>query len=385
MTSRRKLILGFAAGAGVIGAGGYFTLKPLISPDPAPIGFTLASGTIEKAVALLKKHPAVDVHAHPGRTFVHGASDLTLKLRLYTMLGSFEQRTIDDMKVGYVSTAGFSGVADFPVLDATKGGLKSVRDFHAGEAWNYYKAQLHHLRELVEKGWVEPVNSPEDIRAVHKAAKTGMFLAMEGGDFLEEKISRVQSAFVDGLRMLTLVHYNNNAIGDIITDPVENGGLSDFGHEVVGEMNRLGIIIDLSHASERMAKDTVSTARKPICLTHTHVRKKAGDHPRFVSGELAKSVVDAGGIIGAWPAGIGISTLSGFIDRIVELVREFGENGVAIGSDMDANYKPVYGNFRQMPLIVGALLERGLDQSIVAKIIGGNFIRVFEANHSGRG
>jgi membrane dipeptidase len=103
------------------------------------------------------------------------------------------------------------------------------------------------------------------------------------------------------------------------------------------------------------------------------------EHPRFISSDLAKAVIGSGGYIGAWPAGIGITTLSEFIDRIEQLIKFAGIDHVAIGSDMDANYKPVYDNFRSLPLIVGEMLRRGHKEDDVAKVIGGNFMRVFEA------
>ena len=380
MPTRRQILTGLAAGVGVIGIGGYFALKPLLSPEPAPVGFELKPGSLEKAVALLKANPAVDVHSHPGRTFVRGASDLKLKLKLYAMMGTFEERTIEDMRAGQVSTVIFSGVADFPVLDAGKTGLSSVRPFHENEAWEYYKTQLANLDDLAKQGLVKKITQPSDIAKFHASGDVSMMLSMEGGDFLDGKIKRVEEAFKDGLQMLTLVHYNNNAIGDIITEPLENGGLSKFGAQVVEEMNRLGMIVDLAHASEKTAKDVANISTKPLIVTHTHVNDGTNSHPRFISEDLAKTVIKSGGVIGAWPAGIGISNLGEFVTRIEQLTNRFGADAIAIGADMDANYKPVYGNFRQLPLIVGALLEKGMSEADIAKVIGGNFVRVYEGN-----
>lgn len=87
----------------------------------------------------------------------------------------------------------------------------------------------------------------------------------------------------------------------------------------------------------------------------------------------------AGGIIGSWPSGIGQTTFADYIDSIQRLVDAVGINHVAIGTDMDANYRPVFRNYRDWGLIPAALLARGLGESDVAKIMGENFLRVFAA------
>jgi len=113
-------------------------------------------------------------------------------------------------------------------------------------------------------------------------------------------------------------------------------------------------------------------------ITHSHINSPSLESPRFISAELARSVAETGGYLGAWPAGIGIDTLAGFIDRIDELVNVVGEDHVALGSDMDANYKPVLETYRKMPLVVGALFKRGYSDEAVAKFLGGNFMRVMD-------
>ena len=375
--SRRKVLLGLGATAIAAGGAGYFALRS----KPAEIGFTLGDAELAAAIALLKRHPAIDTHAHPGRTFVRGAMDLTWKLQLYQLLGSFEARVAEDMIAGSMGAACFSGVADFPVLDSTDAGLKSVRAFAPGEAWNYYQTQIANLKALVTQGLVHPVLAPKDIAAARASGKPGCIFAIEGGDFVEDDPRRIVTAFVDGVRMITLVHFVTGCkLGDIMTAPPVSGGITDLGRAVVVEMNKAGIIIDLAHAAETTAFGALAIASKPVIATHTHTNSHGITHPRFISPKLAHAIVDGGGLIGAWPAGIGINTLQGYIVRIAELVKDVGIDSVAIGTDMDANYQPVFDNYRQMPLIVGALLKSGMNENDVAKIIGGNFLRLFAAN-----
>ena len=185
--------------------------------------------------------------------------------------------------------------------------------------------------------------------------------------------------------MVTIVHYvHNGELGDIITGEAVNNGLTSFGKEVVGELNANRIMIDLAHASEKTALDAISISKHPMVATHTHIKGPGGSHPRFISKELAQAIVETNGYVGAWPAGIGISTLEGYVSRIVELVDWIGVDHVAIGSDMDANYKPVFEDYAKMPLIVGRLLRHGMAEVDIAKIIGGNFMRVFNTVRGGQ-
>ncbi len=380
MTTRRKLILGGGSLVALGAAGYWFGLRPMLHPEPPEVGFSLTEAELAAARAFMAANPIIDSHAHPGRTFLKSAENLSFKIRLYRMLGgTFEDRTIADMRAGGVDAAVFNGVADIQLLTLGDGGLTARREFEPGEAWASYRRQIADLQALEVRGLVTICRSADDVRSAKAAGKIGMILAMEGADFLERDLSRLAQVFDDGVRMLTLVHYHNNTLGDIMTGAVGTRGLTDFGREVVAAMNEAGIVPDLAHASEKTVLDAVSVTQKPIVLTHTHIATPALEHPRFVSREVAGAVAGTGGYIGAWPAGIGQTTLAEFIDRVDFLVEAVGEDHVAMGSDMDANYKPVLETYRKFPLVVGALQKRGYGDARLAKVMGGNVLRVMAA------
>ena len=374
MASRRKLIGGLAAGVAVLGVGAIYKFKP----KPPAIGFTLSDAEIDQAVAFLKANPAIDSHAHPGRTFVRDAVNLNWKLNIYRLMGTFENTTVADMHKGGMAGAVFNGVADFELLEQSTEGLSAGREFEDGEAWKSYRTQIDHLHDLEDVGIVKVARNSAEVLAAHADGQQAAILGMEGADFLEKNISRLQTVYEDGVRMITLIHYHNNTLGDVMTGEDLNRGLTDFGHNVVAGMNGAGIVIDASHASAKTAAQIVTASNQPVVITHSHINSPSLESPRFISAELARSVAETGGYIGAWPAGIGIDTLAGFIDRIDELVNVVGEDHVALGSDMDANYKPVLETYRKMPLVVGALFQRGYFEAAVAKFLGGNFMRVMD-------
>ena len=206
----------------------------------------------------------------------------------------------------------------------------------------------------------------------------GALLTVEGGDFLEGKPERVALAYADGVRSITLLHYRNNELGDTITGTPVHGKLSSAGIAVVKAMNAAGMLVDVAHASEATAMGAINASSKPVIASHVHVHTPKLSHPRFISPDLAKAVAQTGGgVLGAWPAGIGVVDLNGFVDRAFELVDHVGIDHVCLGTDMDANYKPVFDTYANLPLFIAGLLKRGMHEPEVAKLIGGNFLRVF--------
>lgn len=376
MISRRKLVLGGAALAlAGVGAGVWMKTRK----KPVPIGFDVDPAQMDRAVAFLESNLAFDTHAHPGRTFVRGATGLSTKLKLYKAMGTFEKRTVADMKAGHLAGGAFATVSDFDVLDIGKKGLFARREFAPGEAWNSFLIQMGNMQELGKEGLVQPLYEPEQLQQAFAAGKVGAWFTAEGGDFLEGQADRVEKAYAMGLRSITLLHYRNNELGDAMTaEPVKHG-LTPAGREVVQEMDKYGMVIDTAHASEATVRGILAATKNPVICSHTHI---LSDHvpnvPRFISQELAKEIAAAGGLIGAWPAGFGIDSLQGFVGRFTDLIDQVGVDYVCLGTDMDANYKPVMDNYRQLPTLVVGLWEAGLKDEDIAKVLGGNFMRVWK-------
>ena len=366
MTSRR----GFFFGAGSI-----LTLAAC-GRGPEPAETTTA---LEKAQALIAARPSLDLHAHPGRTFIRDVQNLNPGLKGFAAGGAFEDRAIADMKKGGVTAAVFSAVADLQILAPAKGGLGVGRDFESGEAYASYETQIGNLEKLFETPDTLKILTPGDIAKAKAEEKTGVMLGVEGGDFAEGSAERIAQAHAAGVRCINPVHYHTNEIGDAMTETPVHDGLTPAGADIISAMNRLGVIIDVAHASEKTAFAMIEKSDKPVLCSHTHIRTPSFDFPRFISLDLAQAIASSGGVIGAWPAGIGISTLEEFADRILALIYAVGADHVGLGSDMDGNYQPVWDNYDQFPALVALLIERGLSDEDIAKVIGGNGVRVFEA------
>lgn len=335
------------------------------TPDPA---------LEELGRQFLATYPSIDIHAHPGRFFMAGAG---MRTELATASGGpFTEESIDDMRTGGVAAVAFAAVSDHLLLARGSGGLHAAREFDPGEAFEDYARQLDILAELVKSEVVVPALSADDIVRAHRQAHASCIVTVEGGDFLENRVERVSEAHQAGVRMITLVHYHTNQIGDIQTEAPVHGGLTALGRDIVGEMNRVGMLIDLSHASAKTAREVIEVSSRPLLFSHSNLRERETDHPRLIDVDLAKMVTDSGGLVGAVPAGFNLDTFDEYLDEIIRMVEILGADHVAIGTDMDYTYKPVISGYRDWPLIPAGLLTKGMDEADVAKVMGANFLRL---------
>jgi len=370
------------AAVGVGAAGADVPTQPADDTAPlADLGLDLDAAQREAGNRFVARHPSVDLHAHPGRFFLSPAPDATAFER--SMGEPFVDRALADMRAGKVSAALFSCVADAKLLELSGQGLRAAREFEPGEAYADYRRQLAILQTLKSRHELAPGLTSADVRAAQRRGQLAGVFAVEGGDFIEDRIDRVGEAFRDGVRSIQLVHYHINQLGDIQTEAPVHNGLTPLGKAVLREMNKVGMLIDLAHASYAVARDAVEVSTRPVMISHTNLVTAGVSHPRLISHEHATLVAAAGGVIGSWPSGIGHRTFADYIDSIRRLVDAVGIDHVAIGTDMHANYKPVFRNYRDWSLIPAALLARGFAEKDVSKIMGENFLRIFGAAQAG--
>jgi len=272
--------------------------------------------------------------------------------------------------------------------------------------------------------------SPDDIIRISGQNKTAICLGMENGFPLAKDVSRVSEFYGKGVRYITLCHTANNDICDSSTDPLgpESNGLSSLGRQVVIEMNRLGMIVDVSHISDKAFYDVLALSKAPVIASHSSARALC-DHPRNMSDDMLRALAKNGGVIQicilgdyivaadtstvnyhkhqeleakyhnwkfssdeerhkAWMAYDSIDTnfppilptIAQAVDHIDHVVKIAGIDFVGIGSDFDgggglADCVDVAG----YPKITAELLKRGYSEKDIEKIWGGNFLRVFRA------
>jgi membrane dipeptidase len=321
----------------------------------------------EGALRLAEEATSVDLHSHPG---MFSFSPLSMDAQL------------ERMQRGRLRASLFAAVGDGPVIGRRPtGGLYAARQPRPGELYASVHQALDAIRSRITAGTLRPVRSPADLDALRTQGTPGAILAVEGGDFLEGRLERVEEAYARGVRSIQLTHYRINELGDIQTDPPVHGGLTPFGRDVVREMNRLGMVVDVAHLTHDGVRHAVEVTRKPLLLSHTVLQTSFA---RSISTEHGRLVAGTGGVVGIFPVNSGgYYGFSGYVQQIVRMVKAIGVDHVGIGTDMDGISPPsflAWSDYSAWPSLAAALLAEGYSREDVAKLLGGNFLRVYRAS-----
>jgi membrane dipeptidase len=270
-------------------------------------------------------------------------------------------------------------VADLPLLKRTETGIIPDGTFGSGEAWKEFEGQLSALIALLDAAKITLATSYSDFVKRNQSGQFSPFLACEGGDFIES-IEFLEKAYELDLRSVQLVHYVSNDLGDLQTAAPRHGGLSEFGRSVIKKMNDLGMVIDVAHASLETVRDVVEASADPIILSHSILKKQPfmPISARALTEDHAQLISQNGGVIGMWPSGLS-NSLEHFVESTKRMIDLVGIDHVGIGTDMDANFKPVITNYTEFITWADLLRERGLSNEEVEKVTGANAARILKA------
>ncbi len=268
-----------------------------------------------------------------------------------------------------------------------------------------------------------------DIRRIHKAHKIASLIGVEGGHQINDSLAVLRQFYDAGARYMTLTHTANTAWADSATDAPKHSGLTAFGEEVVKEMNRLGMLVDLSHVSPDTMKAALAASAAPVIYSHSSARA-LDDHPRNVADDILRAVAANGGIVmvnfapayvstarNQWEADhaaeaarfdappygglyIGqperaraalhaweiahprpLATLAQVADHVEHIARVAGIDHVGLGSDFDGIPDAPAGleGVDRFPALLEEMMRRGWSDRDVAKLAGENLLRVMTA------
>lgn len=284
----------------------------------------------------------------------------------------------------------------------------------------YARVQLEQIdiaRRVIER-YPEALSlatSASDVTAAFRNGRIGSLLGMEGGHAIENSLGALRSYYRLGVRYMTLTHNVTLDWADAAMDAPRHNGLTPFGRDVVREMNRLGMIVDISHVTPKVMHDVLDVAEAPVMFSHSSARALT-DHPRNVPDDVLRRLQRNGGVVmvtfipafvsqsvATWELRLGelttgkpadeaarlraeyaratpkpVATLKDVADHIDHVRKMAGVNHVGIGSDFwgDPDMPTGLEDASRFPYLFAELIRRGWSDADLAKLAGGNMLRV---------
>ena len=298
-----------------------------------------------------------------------------------------------------------------------------VETIAAGNAFQTTKEQIEIVHKMIERypEIFALALHADDVERIRSEGKIASLIGMEGGHSIEGSIGKLRQLYAMGARYMTLTHSETLEWADSATDLPRNDGLSPFGEEIVREMNRLGMLVDISHVSPATMLDALRVSSAPVIFSHSSARAIA-DHPRNVPDEVLRELPKNGGVVminffsgfvvpqsakrlvelselrrelkskypgdkeaqereikqwqikNPYPAG----NAEIIVDHIEHVIRVAGIDHVGLGSDYDGISKLPVGmeDVSKYPVITELMLRRGYDEEAIHKVLSGNAMRV---------
>lgn len=227
-----------------------------------------------------------------------------------------------------------------------------------------------------------------DVERIFASGRIASMLGMEGGHAIENSLGALRAFHRLGVRYMTLTHNGTIDWADSAADTARHGGLTSFGREVVREMNRLGMLVDLSHTSPSTMNDVLDIARAPVIWSHASAFEVT-EHPRNVPDQVLERLPENGGVVmvtfvPAFVSEDGEATLEDVADHIDHVANVAGVDHVGIGSDFDGISSTPVGleDASTFPALFAELSRRGWTEEQLAKLAGGNLLRVMREAES---
>jgi microsomal dipeptidase-like Zn-dependent dipeptidase len=320
----------------------------------------------------------IDGHAHPNRRIPPGRTRAWLD----------ESTTLQKIKALGMAASSFSAVGDQVFFGQGR--------FHENE-FNNTKAQLDWWIEgMIKSGQARLVLKASDIPERSEPNDTPVaILSIEGGDPLEGKPDRVNEFYNMGVRVITLIHFRNNELGDVmkpwrnLNPGPRNQGLTPAGRKIIERMQELGMVVDVAHAHVDTLRQMVEMSGKPLLDSHTNPCSFTDQSKcsRFRTWKEMEWVAKTGGVVCTWPYAYkreSISRLT-YLDwarEILEMKQQLGMDHVGLGTDGGGHLSRLikgYKDVRDLVHLVKAMEEVGFSRDEIAAYMGGNFYRVMKS------
>jgi membrane dipeptidase len=377
----------------------------------AAAGFAQTSVDPARVARLLDRAAIVDLHDDTTQMILDEGYNLAEK-------HSFGQVDIPRMRAGHVGGVFMSIWVDTDRYTPAESVRRALEQIDAVR-----RETARHPSDL------ELATTSDDVLAAHRRGHIAILMGVEGGQAIDSDLAILRTYSALGARYMTLTHTNHTPWADTSSKPPEHDGLTEFGKQVVREMNRLGMMVDISHVSDKTFYDALATSSAPIIASHSSCRALSGA-PRNMTDDMLRALAAKGGVVhinyfeafldddfrkregalkaesdavdaiddhtpkfgdrsqngpavrkvnAARVAKLGQIPLSKLLDHFEHAVKVAGIDHVGLGSDFDGvdDMLPAgMEDISKMPNLVRGLMERGFSDDDILKILGGNTLRV---------
>lgn len=372
------------AGVLVLGAGTFFTLAPRIAENGQNAVTPHAPWPVSPEAAAL--------HA---RLFVGDwHSDALLWERSLLMRSTRGHVDLPRLRAGHVALQVFTTVTKSPAGQNYEQNSASARDnitalmiAEARPPQTWFSLMARGLDQAARLN-ATAAKAPEQLTVIRTRADldalvaaraagaetVGGLLGAEGGHVLDGRIENLGRLYDAGFRLMGLTHFFDNELGGSLHGE-DNAGLTPFGREVVAEMVARHMVIDLAHASPQMARDVLAMPGTRPIVSHTGIHGTCPTKRNFPD-ELMQAIVAKGGVVGIgfWDGAVCDATPAGIAKSITAAVALLGEDHVSLGSDFDGAVTTELDS-SELAAITQALMDTGMSEAVIAKVMGGNMLR----------
>lgn len=240
------------------------------------------------------------------------------------------------------------------------------------------------LREVaLHPDRIAVVTSVEELDQTLASGKVAAVIGIEGGEVLQGRLGVLRLLHRLGVRLIGLTWNERNDLADGAGDGRSGGGLSQLGEQVVREMNRLGMVVDVSHLSDAGFYDVLAVSSQPVVASHSNCRALC-PHPRNLTDDQIRALAAKGGVMGMnffarFLRADGPATVDDVVRHIEHVASLVGTEHVGLGSDFDGIGETPQGleDVARLPNLIEALLRRNWKEEDLRRVLGGNFLRVF--------
>jgi membrane dipeptidase len=293
------------------------------------------------------------------------------------------------MASGDATLVAWALTTDVRWIAKSRRGMLQVGAAQPGESYGWFQRELERIPRHLSEQTLVAVRNDDNVRAALRGTPH-VVLSTEGTYFLEGDISRIAEVHRLGIRQIQLAHYIDNGVADFQTQAPLHGGLTELGRQLVAECNRLGILVDLAHCTERVVDQVLEMSKAPVIWSHSSIASQGipywgmiGWKARQLTLDCARRIARRGDVVGLWGLRVDVRTIDGYAQRLLGMADQIGDDHVGIGTDTTAipadTQWSLLATYAEVRRVVEYWQRAGVSEDRIRRMAIENYARVLQA------